>query len=316
MRGNILIVILLASITASCLKDIEIDVKQATQQLVINSWLRVGQIPEVQLSRSEFILSNNELQFITDASSVKLFEDGLEIANLQHVGNGVYRNQNVLIKSEKRYEVRVSHPQFGEVFAESTMPQPIDPSVFEWQLGEFRVNNSGFGWQDETTELKFIIKDKSQMPDFFALFLRAEEKYWNELLEDTFRTNYTVWFNYTDLGFVEDAYLDNLSMLLVNNRAALTNRYEFTVNVWGDVRRLLIESEFEYIERTHELEYAAITEDFYRYLVSVRDNGIQNPFTEPMPIFSNVENGFGILALSDGKKEKIMEPSTQNPNQP
>jgi hypothetical protein len=45
------------------------------------------------------------------------------------------------------------------------------------------------------------------------------------------------------------------------------------------------------------VELLSINEDYFRYIKSVNsyDNALDNPFAEPVNVFSNIKNGYGFF---------------------
>ena len=151
---------------------------------------------------------------------------------------------------------------------------------------------------EERSEIDITIKDKASTDDFYLFRLKNTSKDWNtdNPGDTTYSENY-VYIESSDIQ-IEDVYLNSIGNLkILKDEIFNGNEYTIRFNSY-DLRKDVYTDGIYYSEQQNIFEIHRISKSFYLYLKSVEFNQYPDPFTEPTQIFTNVENGYGILATS------------------
>ena len=231
----------------------------------------------VELLAGERIVS--ELRF-NEAARVYVFEDGA-------------------LQAGETYSLQVSAPGFETVRATDTVPAPVPTSVRAGERGEFSIE---LEIQDPPGEANYY-----QISLYQVFTGRGATR-----LEGVLSTRdpSIMGDNSVDESPFEEGTFEGEAPYfrdtLFDGR---THEIELTyTGAWVEGGRILQEEE-EMVEEEGEddLEHAGFTaylqvlyisETYYEYLTTARlhDETRENPFAEPLNVYGNVENGYGIFA--------------------
>lgn len=295
MKNNIKLIILSVLLFLGCEKEVELEIDENESKLVLNAWLKTGDYPQVEINRSTFIFDKRGTGKI-DNAEVILFENNQEIGNLEHFQSGYYKNENLIIKPEAEYKIIARVDGFEDVSAVERSSENFKEEDYEFEYKSEEVNHQyGNGSQSEIT---FTFKDNPSSEDFYLFMLNRTAKEWNiNNPEDTTYAKYDAYLESSDLR-IEFFYLNSMGgMQVLKDELFNGNEYiiRFKTNNLSDA--FYGGEEYE-VNSKYVFEVHKISKSFYLYLKSLDYNQYPDPFTEPTQIFTNVENGYGILATS------------------
>jgi len=249
--------------------------------LVINSFISPDSVFEVSVTKSRPFLAAPESPFVTDAT-VTILESGVPVAHLGHIEDGLYRDLEHRPAIGASYELRVSAPGFESVQASATVPVPIplDSVVVSPDTGDLR-----------TTNLTIYFQDPPGEDNYYQLVLLAPELIIDTGAETADSLLVTMSFVSSDAvlhepdDFEEESYFWNDAFF---DDALFDGKlYDLDVRFFkfydvSEVFVVLLSTSASYYNFRKSVEQQGATED--------------NPFAEPVPIFTNIEGGLGVFA--------------------
>ncbi|MEM1134991.1 MAG: DUF4249 domain-containing protein [Bacteroidota bacterium] len=301
-------VVLFSLLAFACDTIIEIDLPENQNFVVINglapadsAWLlrvtsSVGALTEVDfrgfkgIENASVVVSgengeNTELDFIISPPE---FVD-CNFEDCDRYGY-YYSERNPAIAGET-YTINVQVPNLGEASSTFEIPTPV-----EIEKADLETTSSNVNSREENGEITFT--DNPNEQDFYIFQLYFSAGFPQDICDSTgvyVRTDTVFFFNNARLSSPDPSVInpDNDSnefsknFLLLND--VLFNGQNFKLNFKAEI-----------FSNSDELifELKHISEDYYRYLLSIENYNFSdgNPFAEPVQVYSNVENGFGIVA--------------------
>jgi hypothetical protein len=280
-------IFIIFSLTAvSCQKELELDFPDIEPRLVVNCFFSPDSLFKVRVGK---LLSVNDsvTPFIIEDAECEIYENGTFAENLQYSENGFYNSQTLKAKSGFIYSIKVKHPDFPEVSATDTAPFPVTVSEEYFELNAF------YDALDEAHKNELFIRftDNSSQKNYYLLSI--EEKFVENnpryiLFEKS--NDYTL--QYTDLLEYRPysiPFSDNFF-----------NGQEYLVSVYYKLSQFSSDGTYN----SHDLyvHFNSISYQFHEYTkymilhVRNRESDIFEGIGDPIQMYSNIENGYGIFA--------------------
>lgn len=274
----------------SCETVVELDVPYEKPKLVVNGFFNPDSTFRISLYQSRFILNEGDFmgdfKTVSDAKVILYDEGGKRLAKLDETKSGIYE-ANIKPQAGEEYTIKVSKDGLETVTATDSIPaDSARIKKYEASVGFFSDSN-----RRRRLALSLWIDDPSGK-DFYEIYgIEKSVIYTNQgdtlVLENVLNFSsrdpiFTDYVYYSDFLYFDDR-LFNEKVREVTFHASLDDAYcpegctekeEITVYL-----RKVSESYFEYKD-TNALQ---------------REVG-DNPFAEPVIIYNNIKNGFGIFA--------------------
>lgn len=289
----------------SCETVVDIDIPLEKRKLVVQAFFTEGNTWKVYVTHSMHILDNANFSPVTDAT-VKIFEEGQEVEQLKLDQDGSYTSEFHIPIPNKNYRIEVSAPKYETVSATAALPEKIElisttvDTTIITEKDYFRSYKAKITFNDPpeknyyelflVAELIDIYKEQVPSDSGLVEIIRIDTFY-NEmyfepvdpaieddqfgdriLLEDTKFNGSTY-----DLEiFIEEYYIDRCCKQVSdwNNRQGYSHKANINVYL-----RTISEEKYLF-ERTSDIQ----------------DYNDGDPFAEPIPVYNNIENGYGIFA--------------------
>jgi len=276
----------LLGVIASCEKEIVLKQDEIDPRIVVNSIFTANDTIWVELSESRNVLFDGPMPTITDAALKLTDGNGTVLGYFTHQSDGNYYMPAVLPVAGNRYGITASKEGFKAVSAFSSAPQLIS------------INSIDTVSLSDLSEMEFTIK--------FAENL-AEKNYYS--------ISITGYYGYEDefgeIVYWENNYFSTKEFYVVNGGGEIGDdgtKYgaEFYFSddaLSGDnisfTGRIYYFAEAEY-PGFFVVKVASLSEELYKYKVTYANylNTQGSPFAEPVRVYSNIENGFGIFGGS------------------
>jgi hypothetical protein len=241
--------------------------------LVINSFINPDSVLEVFVSKSNAFLAPPS--FLINNATVTIFESGNPVELFQ-IRQGTYRAANHKPRIGASYELRVSADGFMPVSSTATIPSPIkiDSVVVTKNRIDFKTN------------LTLFFQDPPGEDNYYQLLLYSIER---SVENDTllavigFSSSDAVLRNPEDFedesDYYDDAFFDD----------ALFDGDFYDLDISFHIHSEPIQM-FVVLLTTSESYYN------FRKSVEQQNTTEDNPFAEPVPIYTNIENGLGVFA--------------------
>lgn len=270
---------------SSCYKEVPIDFENISPKLALSGEITEDSIISVYITASKFVADTN-MYYINDAI-VNLYSDGVFSEQLQLDSLGWYSSV-LKAKVGIEYKVEVKHYNYENIFAKTTIPEKpiIDTCEFFYDFGPFTEGYDG-------SKITISLSDIQNQDNFYyikGIFLNGM---------------------FITLSKPLDAVL--------LSEKELINGYLFTDNLFKNTQHDLV----LHISRAnrdtffYDIKIQTVTEDFYKFYNSWTDyqyaryNNYFDFNTEPIEVYSNVQNGYGIFYGYNEKKYTISYIVTQ-----
>ena len=278
--------------TISCEKVIPFDENQTTPKMVVNGIFQSDTTWRIHVSSSKSVIDSSSFNNVVNASVLIEDDNGNIIDVLAHDTNGFYIG-NTIPQANFTYNLSIIHPTLDDITSRNEVPSIINligiDTATSYSNGEkyldLTVNfedpgNASNYYLVET----YVIGLGLEIENGDTLESEIDTSRAFMLLNDeVFQDGGSPW---KDQGLFND--------LLFNGQ---TKSLEISIPNndwnWG-------EAGFVYSYRYIGLRFYLynISQDYYYYRRSLelynQTNG--NPFAQPVQVFSNIQNGFGIFA--------------------
>jgi hypothetical protein len=312
MKNNLKLLFLSLFVLLGCEKVVELKIDENDSKIVLNAWLKTDQYPQVEINRSTFIFDKRGSSKIEDAEVI-LFENNEELGFLEHFEGGFYKNENITIKPNAEYKIIANVDGFKDVTATEKLTEKLPESDYEF---EYTIVSSPYGYDYQPeSQVKITIKDQASTEDYYLFSVTERRKNWSsERPGDTTYHESQVYVDSND-SQTEPIYLQRVGQIqLLKDELFDGNDYSirFTTN---DLRKHTYSADGNTTSYRYDFEIHKISKSFYLYLKSLEYNQYPDPFTEPTQVFTNIENGYGILATSAVVRIPIEESRDEDMNE-
>ncbi|MDP3915652.1 MAG: DUF4249 domain-containing protein [Bacteroidota bacterium] len=310
MKKYILIILLLATIF-SCTKTLDFDEANNETQLVLNSIIWPDSVIAISISKSTSILFDRQVGQIT-GGTLDLYEDGTLLTQITSPTGHFYAS-GIKPKAGKSYRI-VVNSNGKQLEAETTIPDQAEVlSIDTTSL----IDVNGV----RRTQYKVKIKDPIG-DDYYRIVVMNEQltqlssrdytdgnnitrkyyyitsQYWINSEDPVFKSLYnSMGEDVIDMGpendyniFPDDYFKGkeySVQFQMSPNGYGYYNPYSYGEN-----------SPFKKLFERNTIHIQKLSKDMYNYLkyLKLYNHYHDNPFSEPVPVYSNVKNGTGIFA--------------------
>ena len=288
---TLLCLILVCSLN-SCTKELPFAPEVEASKLVINSYFSSDSLWKVHLTQSRSVVDTNALDQVQNGVVNIRDGNGTLVTTLIDQGDGFFRSATEIPQQGATYQIEASAPGFEAVTAENRIPT-------SFQVLSFDTLTTWFEDSSRTMEFEISFQDPPGEQNFYEVgFYRTFERV-------DFFTGDTI-FSYGPLPFscgdpnVEtsqqiedglDSYFDQI-WLKDETFDGEIHTLKFTIPRW---------TLDDPIEPDAVLVFANGSEDYYLHRKShiIAEGTEGNPFAQPVQVYSNIENGYGIFAGRD-----------------
>lgn len=325
MKNITTISFLIILFLAACRDEIAFNDDQIASKMVVNSFIEPDSIIKVTVAGSKPIPGLKSNFNWIDNATIKLFVDGKEHETLKahKIETNNYKNNNYYSKNNspntvycseitaekgKNYKLEIQHPTYGTAKCQTTVPEPVQIiSVDTIFAGIPQYNNE---YNIYNVKIKF--KDPENQTNYYRLIAQINQGAFRKKMIDGIAIDSAVVVqeNYLQIhdpvinpeqedanDFLFGSPINPFNIFtdeLINGREYVVN---FNIHLYNHKRTegvdLLSKGEFNHVKFILQ----SITHDTYlflksKYLHHYYDGDL---FAEPVQVYSNVENGLGIL---------------------
>ncbi|MCD4694814.1 MAG: DUF4249 domain-containing protein [Bacteroidales bacterium] len=283
-------------ISSSCTKILDDELPEKDPKLVINGVISPDSILKINVSKTFHIFENessNNPPFVYGATT-KFYQDGQFLFNLEENENGYYTKPGFYPSLNRSYKIKVEKPGFDAIYSETTIPTPVNILSFDTLI---EIEN-----YEDFYDLDILLLLKYQDPlgvenfyrlDCFQSYIDANGQ------EVKYKQYITVDDNDEYLFDKSNDYL--LWSDLLSDGKEVSIKFRIYMNFYG-VQMIGENGSYNYGDSTvitYSILLNSISEDFYKYdktrSLFFESGGSDNPFAEPVLIYSNIINGYGVF---------------------
>ena len=269
-----------------CRKEIPFNAEVTTPKLVVNSLFASDSTWAVHVSRSLSVIDQGNLDNIENATVVISNSSGAVLETLTHNGGGNYVGAQ-MPQVGQTYRVDVAAPNFTAVYGEDVVPDVVNVQSAD-------TMSTTVGEQDLLVA-QITFTDPAGINNYYRFSVEMGYwEYWPGSFGGMDSTYYEeqVWLQLSDPSFEgagNNSWRDTgiMSDLLFDGQ---TKTVDLPISKWlfggGDVRIEFIDVYFSNVsESTH----------FYNRSFQLYQETHGNPFAQPVQVYSNITNGFGVF---------------------
>ncbi len=285
MNKSLYILPLLALGLWSCEKELDYEIPDPGDKAVISAQLNFGEGIEAFISKSVYSLSAERPKTSADFTALLYTDDPGSpfelIPQTYNVGfepQFVYR-LNYDIKQNQNYRLVVTGPGIPQATVQERV---LDTLPFQ-----------NIKYNRDTKEFTFMVRDDVRSEDYYMITV-------NEFGADDIPISSVdldlEFFEFEDFFGDDDLEGRRYGLKAFVSDANFNGKYrEFTVRAEGATPAVFVELRFHHI-----------SESLYRYeLTKSAYNYSDGFFSEPTQIFSNVENGYGVMSSAAATVYKV-----------
>jgi len=282
----------------SCSEVIDIKVDEKEKKIVLNSIITPDSLIKVHLTKSIGVLeADSNVKFIENAQ-IQLFENDNFIENLTYDKNGYY-NSKTFPKIGNIYTLKATNNELQDIETKTTIPTnvaiknityKIDSIAYPTQMYDVETNTfyDTIMYTIDKFKVNVTFDDAVDTKNYYYLCFANKNPIYDYLTDSIIGERY--FFTYYSLINSDNYtyfYMDGLNGYMVSDN--FFNGKQFTINAdlmgWGGYLPTLY------------IFLISISEDFYNYAISNDKyrEASYNPLAEPVNVFSNIKNGFGIF---------------------
>lgn len=275
-----IVAVLCAVMLAACIAvDYDFKGKAFKPRVTVNALISPQEPFTVSLHWSGTYTEGNRFKPVSDAS-IRLYEDRTEVVSCAASADGVTPTQFVATAG-RRYRLVVTVPGYGELSAETTIPHaPAATLAFAAQRGWYR---------------HFDLTAMSVPDDAKAVWIRGKRKY------EGFKDIYEF---YTTSAFVDQ--VNGTNDTYEADEKGSTIDFEQFLRIPYENRGAVVPLRFSVFgarEDRHVFRIITASDTYDRYTRSRYKQELntewgaeENPFTEQITVYSNIDGGLGIFA--------------------
>ncbi len=319
MKKYILPTLVLASLfIASCTKTIDFKEGDTDQKIVVNSIMCPDSTFKVRITKSQSVLRDFYFEVVTNAQ-VSLLEDGNKVGQAKEE-SGYYQIADFKPQAGKNYQLEVIA---GDkiITAETNIPNPVE--IIETDTST--IEND---WGNRSLDLKIKFRD-SPNEDYYRISVSREYlyRYKYDYDSSTYILQNSPVYIYPDDPVFTNLYSnfggDEMDMGPGNDYNIFSDDF---FNGKNYSIHLKLNSSFyandNMIYEKYIIHFQKLSKDMFYFLkyLNLYDYYRDDPFSEPVQVYSNVIEGAGIVAGFDDSSplvlEKIYQPFSMDTIQP
>ncbi len=319
--------ILIAILFYSCEKTIEFEGELTNTQIVVNGILRPGEQISAGIYESKSFLEDADFfESITNAKA-DLYVDGTFVETLLYeekvdtlteyleygvTNKTIYNSGNYFgettIEAGKTYRLEVSCDGLNTVNCETTVPIPVQITNVDTSSTEFEAAT----YQYTLLTFTFTFTDEGSTNNFYRM--RTDNIIGNPL--GYHESDTTIYTDTIIISFTENAGFSTSDPIFNDNNneaneivmGAPVNQYAIFTDGNIDGAEYNLKISYSYLTsneyqtpgsfNTKKFFLSSLSEEYYNYLNSANYHFWydEDYFSEPVPVYSNVEGGMGIWA--------------------
>jgi hypothetical protein len=257
---------------------IDVDVPREPTLLTVNCVFNPDSLWTADISQSIYILDEEETTFIANATVV-VYENNVPITTLVHKANGRYQSPDWKPEIGKSYKISAAALNYPSATSFSTLPNATP--IHSVEIKKVEKNHS----VETNVKLKFI--DDPAVRNYYQVLASVEYEY----------------FDYGDDEIETSQYpagIESLDPLIQkeNEDMSWDNGFLFTDTFFDGKETEISFRVADHVGVGVRVRLRNVSEDFYKYMRAVqlqrRTEG--NPLAQPVNVFNNIDNGFGIFA--------------------
>ncbi|MDO8368070.1 MAG: DUF4249 family protein [Saprospiraceae bacterium] len=277
-----------------CAREVIIDLPDEPTKLVAVCHFTDGENFRVRISLSQAVNDGNEPEFLQSMVDATLSVDGQFWDRLKPdttiINEITYWESNRFQKAESgvEYAFSVRVPGYPSIQSSSKIPDHVDLEAIVLGAGDVSIVPLSDGQSELRIPLELRLKNLPVGEHYFAFNLTHETDVYETLNPPVFDHKEESRTNFLTDGRTFSLLHDIPEPVVLINE-----------NYWADDRRTLyLTARIPFDPETDQprlifVEWRTLSEQFYRYHLSLSRQGSNLPFSDPDAVFNNIKGGYG-----------------------
>ena len=279
----------------SCEKVIPFEGDVNIPKLVINSIFQSDSTFKVHVSSSRSVIDTASFQNIEDAVVTIKDDNGSIIETLNYVENGFYIGQT-FPQENQTYSLQVTHPNYTNITSSDSLPSPITINSIDTSTTVDPINGDRLqitlNFNDPESSQNYYLIETYSVNEYLVIKNSDTTEYELDTTKQFMVLTDEVFQNggspFREQGLFNDLLFNGQNKALeleipYDNWSGTEDGYEWSYTTLG-VR--------VYLHNISKYYY------YYRTSLELYQGASGNPFAQPVQVYSNIENGFGVFAGS------------------
>ncbi len=290
-----IILLLFAISIFSCEKELNVDMPDGDIHIVVNGIINPDSLIKIRISESKNILDTSRVNYLENAQ-VHLYENDVFIEDMSYMPEQFYvSSANPIIG--RTYRINVDYTGLESIQSENSVPRQVNIIAGEATYGLTEIMTGDTIENRYKINYRIEINDAGNTNNFYFVGVPRFREYQVEI--DGVLTYF--YDEYNEIESKDPVLSSNFNDF---NILGLSGKVFNDEYFNGNTQIIIFSVLTSYIEEPSALNnefpfcIVSITEDLYKYVISVNKNkeSGDNPFSEPVQIHSNIENGKGIFS--------------------
>ncbi|MBN2663525.1 MAG: DUF4249 domain-containing protein [Bacteroidales bacterium] len=298
MKNKLLILVLPVILLFSCVKEVDISDFEKEDKLVISSYLVADSIFKVYLSKTHPYLEKGI--FYIENAELNLFdENGNLLEKLNNIDSGLYQTSSTKVETGINYKIETTYND-EIIFAEDIIPEIISVSELR-NTGNFITENDSY----IDFEIEISINDNPNVDNYYEI---------NSYIKYTDTSSFLgEWYYKERYNKYKKNYLSSTDYVILNEDYSYYGIYDVTIfsdeNFTNDKQIIKfyysaynLNNESLLLDHVLKIELRTVSKNYYLYKKSLMKH-LDNQYSDfwygvanPVQLYSNVQNGYGIFA--------------------
>ncbi len=307
LRNLIVLILAWLFMAATCERPVDLDIEKPKDRIVLSSIFTLGEKVKVEVSRSKNIFEDIPDEDFADAhvsifQGTELIEELVFVIPPQEHIRPYFTTTIFEPQPSITYTIKAEVDGFDPVFAHSFIPIPVPITSFSVTSLEERPATNGYSILYDY-DIFFDFDDPISEENYYHLNIFQEiiERQITNIGDPGPDTTITKIWKRANLeldkpGVVSDAIVGGL--LFADNPCPEGFDFNLSIEIVPELNQSLGKAFVEF--RTVSKEYYLFYNSFNR-----RQNQKDGPFTDPITVFNNIENGQGYFAGYNATQDSV-----------
>jgi hypothetical protein len=291
---------------SGCDKIVYINIDEGDRKIVLSGLINPDSTVVVHFSRTRQISTTgprDSTELLADSLKpdfIRLYENDLLVGDLMYRWKNFYELPGFYPSPGKTYRIESSAGEMDPVMAVIQIPEKIP--ILDFDTAHVITEN-----QVKAVRIHFSFQDPAGQENYYALQVSGLQRYYDHLhetfLDDSlYAYSYPTNFLFRTDGGLFDELIEANKVYYMNNIFA--HPVVFTDEYFSGRK---IEITLTYPENMYtrmdikvlfRVDLMHIDKSFYQYAVSETKHreARGNPFTELVPVYTNIQNGYGLFS--------------------
>ncbi len=290
----------------SCETVVDINIPVEPPQLVLNSTMIDGEFYWANLTQSQHILNSKNYEPV-EGAIVEVYSENKLIATIPDSLNGNYISANFKPVKGKSYQIKIQKSGYDVITSDVAIP--LDTvKIIAVRIDTVEINE--FGYTSEYLKFGVDFKDDANTKNYYEI--SVNRTYYEYVYDYSFSPPLFIDSVFrTDQMFVEtrdpslEEYQSYGYSILFDDEFFDGNTH--TVNLLYYENQIWEDGSSPYGPYTYYVVMNNTSKSYYLYELSsaLQSWNIDNPFAQPVTVYNNIENGFGVLGAYNTAVYKV-----------